>query len=326
MRLGILARADKGGLGYQSLAVYTYLKPAVTVVVDIGNRTRPPLAEGWYPGAPVVKWDHKAALPDVADLFAECDVVWSAETFYDQGLTRELEKRGVASVLQANPELFDGQYATAYWAPTSWMLDWLPEGTRVVEMPAPVDQYPEAVLEEPFRVVHPAGMPAAADRNGTQIVASARRVLEGKGYRLDLVGPEGSTRGIPVRFVDDPRDRDLGAAVCVLPRRYGGLSLPAIEALCAGVPVVMPDVVPNSLWAQLTTSPRRHAGVSVKGGLVPAVHTDPSELASVVDGLLSDRRRLEGLRGEARGWAEAHSWARTGWRWLEALDGVNKHS
>ena len=51
VRLGILARADKGGLGYQSLAVYTYLQPAVTVVVDIGNRRRPPTAEGWYPGA-----------------------------------------------------------------------------------------------------------------------------------------------------------------------------------------------------------------------------------------------------------------------------------
>ena len=321
MRLGILARADKGGLGYQSLAVWNYLKPAVTVVVDIGHRKRPPLAPDWYPDCPIVRWDGENKLPGALELLSECDVVWSAETFYDLDLTRALAERGVASVLQANAELHDGQWSSTFWAPTAWMLDWLPDGTRVVEMPAPVDQYPDLPsLEEPLRIVHPAGMPAVSDRNGTQIVSKARRVLEGKGWKLDVVGPSGSVRGTPMRFVNDPKDRDLGAAVCVLPRRYGGLSLPAIEALCAGVPVIMPDAIPNRLWATEMTEPHKHASVSVKGGKVPAVATDPAQLVTAVANVLDDRRRLEGLRLEARGWAEAHSWERRRWRWLEALD------
>ncbi len=116
--------------------------------------------------------------------------------------------------------------------------------------------------------------------------------------RLDLAGA--------IRFVSGVSDERIvelyaEAEVAVVPSLYEGFSLPAIEAMACGVPLVattggaLPEVV------------GRHDETGV---LVPPA--DPGALATAIAGLLDDRARRDriGAAGRARA-AERYSWRET---------------
>lgn len=323
MKLGLIAAATQRGLGYQTLEVYRHLNPHVTVVVDPGPDRKPamPLRGDWYPGEPIIEWTPDERLPGAVELLAECDVVYSAETFYDWSLPTELARRGVATVLHTNPELYAGEWASAIWLPTPWLADRVGSSVRVVPMPCPVEYFPEvAAMDMPYRVVHPAGVGAAGDRNGTSMTAKAFVELRRRGIVTDLVGPTGKVLGLDVRPVDDWWERDVGAACSVLPRKYGGLCLPALEAFSAGVPVLMPDVSPQSQWWPIIPIPhRRYSDVRLKGGVIPRVECAPSAITDAVIRFLADPAFMERQRRTVRAWAEDHSWERLLPVWEDAL-------
>ena len=88
-----------------------------------------------------------------------------------------LSDAGAAVVCHINPELLDPNGPATpdvtWWAPTPWLLDRLPSGTRVVPMPVDVAQAPPIVeTGGPVRYVHVAGHQAHLDRNGTRLLAS----------------------------------------------------------------------------------------------------------------------------------------------------------
>lgn len=297
MRIGLLARATKTGLGHQCWEIWRHLNPAVTIVVD---HAHPP--ESWYRDAPRIPWMPKQELPGAFVLLATCDVVLSVETFYDWTLPERLAAVDVPTVLIVNPELFDGHWTTVVWNPTSWMMrdEWADHSDWVhVPHPCPVDRYPGIKpLFDPFRVVHPTSV-AMLDRNGSEIVRKAWR--QGR-WPHDNYGPLSQNR------VDDYWERDGGYAASLIPRRYGGLCLPALEAFSAGTPVLMPAVSPNTDWP-ITSIPHADMGITrMKGGRIPLVNFDPYEVAETVSKFLTDRDRIEHQRTVVRVWAEAHSW------------------
>lgn len=207
-RLGLIARADDGGLGNLTREFYRHLEPDATLVVDLKGQGRGPVHPEWYPEGMADGHD-RADLPvrwsdgwptddDVRWLLDRCDVVYSAEVLYHPrfldlaaGNTPpgdlppravvEWDARRVPVFLHVMPELYDAEVSRAECLlPTSWKAD-APRFADAVHLPVPValDRFERArgrnaARETRLRLLHLAS-PAMEDRNGTELVAAALR-------------------------------------------------------------------------------------------------------------------------------------------------------
>jgi hypothetical protein len=94
----------------------------------------------------------------------------------------------------------------------------------------------------------------------------------------------------------------------VMPRRYGGLCLPAQEAMGAGLAVAMSDTSPNTDDWPAVGMPCRPAGhIQCQAGAVDLVQVMPQAIAAMLD-QLTDPELLAAHQTAARQWAFAHSW------------------
>jgi glycosyltransferase involved in cell wall biosynthesis len=102
------------------------------------------------------------------------------------------------------------------------------------------------------------------------------------------------------------------ADLLVLPRRYGGLCLPVLEAFASGVGVVMTDVEPQaSTWPIIgVPTPAARRPVEMPCGPVPLSTVDPTVLARLLDEMVDDPEQIIAARYRARSFAVEHSWAR----------------
>lgn len=268
-RLGIMAFATDTGLGVQTRALYDHLRPAKTIVVDLSKLNGMPLHPEWYPDA----WRFVRGFPtdrDCAELLDGLDSLIICETPLNYRLFELARQRGVRTVLQPNPEFFDyfnrpGLTRPAMIGlPSAWMeaeIHRSVPGTLVQQLPVPIELagLPQRTITQARRFFHIAGRPAVHDRNGTlDFIAAAKmaaRHLPEAVFTVYCQQPtldiERALRGSPIRLVGHvahPADMYLDGDVLVLPRRYGGLCLPAREAVGCGIPVLMPAVSPNTDW------------------------------------------------------------------------------
>lgn len=244
---------------------------------------------------------------------------------------------------------------TVWWAATPWRLEHLPPGTRVVPMPVALDRFPDAQRSpegdlaasrlsnwgggagrldqqdqhRPVRFLHSIGHQAQDDRAGSRVVS---RAVQRVRYPCEL-WVRCQDRHPLVNFrlahhvavrtfrggVDDYWRAYDGCDVLVLPRRYGGLSLPSQEALAAGLALIMPDCPPNDLWPGPKVRVAGWRTVHMRCGEVEVADPDPSHLAELMSWLAEDRDALAGLQREARAWAEANSWEALRGLWLAEL-------
>lgn len=328
MRVGLLARCDDRGIGFQTLEFARHMHPEqVLVVREPGAERKGFLPHfDWYPDADVVTFDPRTGtLPEDAmrSFLEQVDVVYMVETPYDFRLLTIADELGVATVVHANPEFWRWDdptlpRPTVWWLPTKWRAEHLPPECEIV--PVPVPDAPETTPphpDEPLSVVHVAGHRAAADRNGTTVMFQALRHMRGRlRVRIDCQDPRlPSVRGGRV-----PVERRLGgvsdrwrlyddATVLALPRRYGGLCLPVLEAIAAGVVPVLPDVCPNDDWPAVTVpATYRGAPIRTPGGEIPLAQTDPRALASTLDALADDEDRLGEALAAIEEWRALHDW------------------
>ena len=218
----MIARCDDTGLGTQTWEIWRHLKPAVTVVVDY-DRLPNHLTQhrDRYPDALFTTWKGVGEQFDstrVLPALQTCDVVFSVETFYDLRLSDMMK----AAVLYVNPELFRGYGSPTYWAPTPWLLDRLPDGTRMVPFPVAADR--------PFRrgegFLHVAGRNASYDRNGTRPAAEAVKRIGQFLRMLHQVDMPSIQGAIQLGAEDNYWDVYSHGDVLVMPRRYGGMCPP----------------------------------------------------------------------------------------------------
>ena len=97
--------------------------------------------------------------------------------------------------------------------------------------------------------------------------------------------------------------------VLVMPRRFGGLCLPAQEALGAGMPVVMPDIDPNNRWLPqewLVRATRQAQFPSVTP--IDVYHSDPRALASIINRFATDLTFYDRARARAAQLRDQLSW------------------
>jgi hypothetical protein len=303
--LGLIVRATETGLGYQTYEMWRHLRPDVTVCIDvspISNHRSQPQHLDWYPDAVVTPWSgHRHPVTDDAlDALASCDTVLSVETWYDLRIPQQAAR----SVLYVNPELYRAEeIATDYWAPTSWEIDRLPAGTRVVPMPVATDR--PWRRGDGFLAVEGTG--AMGDRNGVDIAREAARLA---GVPLQVASQ------LDGRGMAEPWDVYALGDVLVLPRRYGGLSLVAQEAMAAGLAVVMPDCEPNSQWPVMAVRGVWRGAVRVPGGKFPIFEADRNVIAELMRG---DQSWKAVFQRSGLQWAAEHSWDVLLPRWEEAL-------
>jgi hypothetical protein len=108
--------------------------------------------------------------------------------------------------------------------------------------------------------------------------------------------------------VADRWDLYNGAHALILPRRYGGLSLPCQEALQAGLTVLMTDCEPNRIWPIVPLHAVLGRAQRTPFGYVPTNCVKPVMLAKEIDWLNEDRARLDDLRRRGSDWTQANSW------------------
>jgi hypothetical protein len=325
-RLGLVAYGTATGLGYQTKAIHDHLRPAKTLLIDLSHRKRLPLHPEWFPGAQVVR--DAPTMQDIAAFLDGLDVVLACETPANYALFDQARKRGIRSILQHNFEFLDYfrdpwlSRPTVFAAPSPWNVHRMGQGPFPIvwELPVPVD--PTGILQrqvtEARTFLHIGGRPAAYDRNGSLdfiYLAGRCRDLDAEWVVTCQSPTEDITRalrGSDVTLVADmPEPADLYRVgdVMVLPRRFGGLCMPAREAVTAGMPVIMPRIDPNTTWLPGEwLIPAAVSGSFMAKTRIDLYQTDMGALEALV-------RRLHADPGLVQEWAKDARDIATRWTW-----------
>lgn len=312
MRLGIIARADKTGLGNQTKELVDMLKPDKILLIDSshfnGNKQYPE----WYEGYDVqVTQAGFMSNMEVTKFLNSVDVIISCEIFYNRRLVALAFRKNIKTILQYNYEFFeyfvvDGmRLPTVLLAPSVWNMDIMEKAfghkSELIYLPPPTT--PEIfesakqnnMSKKHKRILHVAGKRANSDRNGTDIVVEMLKYSKAD-YELVV-----KVQGDYEPECDDPRliidnsnpdnraDLYSGFDLMVLPRKYGGLCLPMNEALLSGLPVIMTDISPNN--SVLPPEWLVEASWSTKlefKGITDVYETDPQKLAELVDKFVNE--------------------------------------
>lgn len=277
MRIGLLAYSTDTGLGNQTWEFFKHLHPAKTLVADLSRFNKMPTHHERFPGARIDTCGSRFYLSDESCewLTDDIDILFVAETPLNYNLFQIAKRKGVPTVQQYNYEFLD-YFRHPEWprptilaAPSTWHADKVDELGEVIYFPVPVNtDLIKPVPRREFKTfIHIIGRPTANDRNGTiQFLKAAMLLGNHYNYIVYLQPPE-DERAVqhfaPVKQmieeagrvinlqvitnVDDYSEMYFQGDCLVLPRKYGGLCLPAQEALAAHIPVIMSDISPNNM-------------------------------------------------------------------------------
>lgn len=333
MRWGLLARSETDrGIGIQTHAIWHNLRPDKTlVVIDQKSGFQP--HPGNYPGSTIVSLKHgplKNTLPEaeIRDWWKGLDVVFTVETFYDWDVIEWARADGVATVVQGNPEFWvaNAPQPDVWTWPTRWRLAHLPEGP-VIPVPTELRPNVAASLDDPvLRAVHIAGNRAMGDRNGTDLLSLAmRRIPLGVKLSLYSQAPVTPMRGVIHRpAVQDRWDMYRNQHVLVLPRRYGGLCLPTLEAMASGLVVLMPQCEPNEDWPIYGIQGDIGRTLRMQTGDVVTFDAYSNDIANSLKHLSNDRTYLALAMERSRTWAEENSWGRWSLTYYDLLEHASR--
>lgn len=360
MKWGLIVRAEKNrGLGVMGRDMDANLKPDKTAVVVIADYSFPGQEQvvkhqhdqplDGLEHATVLRWPHPAHPlyqfdeREFRSWAAGLDVVVMLETPYDARCLEWLDDMGIQSVLYVMPEMYPHDKARneawkkqpdVHWYPTSWFPDTgeitFPVG-RVMYLP--VTPQPFVDLPDvggPVHLIHVGGKEALGDRNGSRTLPAAVRTTRNtnRANRLTIYS---QTTHLPLRqgaltttWLKGPDDKErmyADAHALVMPRRYGGLCLPVLEALSYGLAVVMTDTSPNNdgHWPIGLIPCERGQRHRMPCGDVQTYDCDQMALAGQISALCGRSGVLQQLMVESRKWAVANSWEARRPAFLEAI-------
>lgn len=318
MKLGIIARSDKTGLGNQTYELTKMLNPEKVLLVNSFHFNKNDQFPELYKGYNVTESSRGFLTDEEVRSFLEgLDAVLSCETFYSASLVHIAKKMGVKTLLQYNFEFLDNlrdpsfPVPDVFIAPSMWNFDVVLNSfgskAKVVHLPPPtsLDKFDSArkanITDKPHnKILHIAGKIADADRNGTNTVMEMLRhstadyelVVKVQNPQKLERPPADSRLRIDSSNPDNSADLYVGFDAMVLPRRYAGLCLPMNEALLSGLPVFMTDVSPNNfvLPKEWLVQSKQIGKIKTRTTL-PVYAADPIALAAMVDGFVSSQKR-----------------------------------
>jgi len=326
MKIGMLAQCSDRGLGTMTREFYRHVQPDRCLVVLPENDL--PKHTNWYDpiNTTYISWagGHFDGEEIVKHWLAGLDVLYSAETLYDWRLAEWASDAGVKTVVHAMAEYFHKQNVDKvdqWWAPTSWRMNTLPPTTRLVPVPIATDRFvmhPDPYTKFPVRWLHPGGARAAMDRNGTTTFMRALQHLRGE-HEVTINTQQ------PIQYpnvadgvrltMHETGAQDYWAVydnidAVVIPRKYGGLCLPALEALGAGCALLMPDVSPQiDEWPIVPIPSHTDGYLHIYNRSIPLAQVQPADLAEQMDLLaMANAETLTKARLQAIGFARRNSW------------------
>lgn len=330
MRIGLIARAENTGLSTQTHEFYRHMHPAKTLLVDMSRGKGRTLRPELYPAAEVSQGFPSST--QFARFLDGLDVVFTAEIPYGYDLFTLADRTGVKTVLQYNFEFLDYLQRpnlpkpTLFAAPSTWHYDDVPFTNKTL-LPVPIATDRFADVRRPTKArathfLHLVGRPAIHDRNGTADLLAALPFVQAQvkmtircqdpRYVPSLV----QRRTIPgnVELVIESGEAvnywdNYDADVLVMPRRFGGLCLPANEALGAGMPVIMPDISPNTWLPAEWLVPATQEGRFMARSMIDLYTVDHVELAAKIDQSATDPSFFAASQETARRMAKELSWS-----------------
>lgn len=275
------------------------------------------------------------------------DICLGLETWYDPRFPGWAKRAGCRTALYAMRELLGGggrydcdllllpepcEPESGLSAPLRpfQILPWPASPSR-----ARIRPRPGAAEDGRLIWLHQAGA-AMEDRNGTLALREALAYCAEPHHVLSFDGPPGvigtdlieSRRGATSRWShigSTPAfwpELYLRGDCLILPRRYGFLSLPPIEAAALGVPSIMTALPPQIDWPLAALigvgSPRQ---IRMKGGLANVWQPNAQQLAHALDSFAREPQLLTTASFAAQEWAEERSWEKLGPLW-EAVLGI----
>lgn len=263
MAKGLIVRADFTGLGNQTRSLCYMLKPDKVLIIDSTPFTGNKQNFFWYDE---FNTDKVLGFPDLSQLkqwFTGLTHVLTAETFYSDYAVNYAMRMGIKTYNQVNPEFYSHHVTppTKFFMPSHWYMSEYEElyPGRVVFLPPPL--YPndfKAARKINFyrsgkrRFLAVVGKYASKDRNGTKSIIEAlpytksdfELVIKSQ-HPLEFTVTDDPRITVEIGNVEDQQDLYKDFDALIYPRRYGGLALPANEALMSGLPVIMTDISPN---------------------------------------------------------------------------------
>lgn len=259
----------------------------------------------------------------VAEFLGAVDVVLCPERPLPGDLFARARRAGKRTVLLVNaewclPHLPDAATVDLYIARTRQGLAcvraWAPE--RVVCLPAPLDlvELPYRRRDRAERFLWAGGWGGVANRKGWPAVKEALALDHGLPLELRAQA-ELDTAGLPAGVevlgsVGTPAELYQAADVAVVPSRWEGCGLQALEALACGLPVLVPAGPPLAEYvldafgdsAAPFILPAAQNSVELWGRPWPAWDVDPAALARQVRALQG--RSIAALSQRARDYVE----------------------
>lgn len=278
MKLAMIVRGDSSGIGIQSKRTADLIKPDRVLYIDstsfAQNTEQHPEWYSQFKTYVVKGFPHNR---DVQTFLRGVTHLVYIETPYNINFLHLAKRTRVKTYCICNYEFLDNLANTRvpepdyFLMPSHWKFDEMRQRfgiKRVLYLPPPID--PEEFssartsnrkTHNPVRLLHTVGTLAVHDRNGTLDLLEALKMTT-TNFRLTIT----SQHQLPPEYmVEDGRVsyqiynartnaelyEDYDALI--LPRRYGGLSLGMWEGLMSGLPVIMPNISPNtevlpSMW------------------------------------------------------------------------------
>lgn len=328
MRWGLVARPELGrGLGELSRQIARWCEPDAVLCIDgCASGAGHPRDYDFGPAETYRLPVGSLSAENWSYFYDGLDAVLHLETPYQEDAFPVARDAGCRSSLWVMPEhapwLINPAVPRpdAFWLPTTWRASLWP-GALLQRVPCP--PVPWRHRSEARRILHIAGQHTRQDRNGTKTFARTVPLLRGVEVVITTQSPDMLPRCEGADVL--PHPPDLGpwlewADVVVLPRRYGGLCLPALEAIAAGAVVLMPDVSPqNSDWPVVTYTPSALGQLEVVGGSLETNDVEPAALADAIMGLVDNPAVVAEASAAAVRFASVQSWERAAGRILAAL-------
>lgn len=268
MRIGLIARMDKTGLGNQTRNLAKMLRPSKIMVIDSTPFNKNKQYPQTYEGFNAFKVNGFPNSRQIRQFLQGVDIVISCEIFYSSILVNFARQNKIKTVLQYNYEFLDNlrdknhPIADINLSPSYWKMT---EATdvlgKVTYLPPPTDNRVFAKTRERNfantnkNFLHIVGRQAVHDRNGTLDLLESLKYSSQEFTLTIKCQAEFATSELlnidrRVKFdfnaPDDETELYSGFDAMILPRRYGGLCLPMNEALMSGLPVIMTDISPNN--------------------------------------------------------------------------------
>ena len=329
MRIGLVARADCTGLAVQTYEFWRHMQPSKTLVITINGTSPPP--HDMYPGAVAYQSPYPDLNPHpdgvIESFLDDLDLVFTCETPYNYWLYQRARERGVKTVQQFNFEYLDHvanphiHKPDLFAAPSMWRWADVPFPNKVY-LPVPVarDRLPFRHRTELRTLLHVGGVPVTHDRNGTQRVIEAMRLLPDDvpvKLRLrtqsDVFVKERYRDRIEVvhEIVPDYWSLYGDEDAMILPRKFGGLCLPFNEASSCGMPVLTTAVDPQvRFFPPPALVPARRVGEFHVRNRINLYDAEPQELADRITYLHRNPHVMAALSLAADRYADSISWER----------------